>query len=113
MTSSMIRSDQYNRVCVLSVDGDLAGEAAGALRRAVDEAMAEGRVADVVVDFAEAEFIDSAGLESLLWARRRCETAEGRLKLAALDDGCRKILEITQLTHHFECHPDVSAAMKS
>jgi hypothetical protein len=65
-----IRSDEYNGVCVLTVDGSLTGETAAALRR-------------------------------------------GGEKLAAADANCQKILEITRLAHRFECHADVSAALKT
>ena len=109
----MIRTDEYNRTCVLSVAGDLAGEDAAALRRAVDSVVAAAKVAEVVIDLEKCEFIDSDGLESLLWARRQVESAAGRLKLAGLDEHCRKILEVTRLAPHFESHPDVASAMKN
>jgi hypothetical protein len=35
------------------------------------------------------------------------------VKLAAADANCQKILEITRLAHRFECHADVSAALKT
>ena len=54
-----------------------------------------------------------AGLESLLWTSRQCEAAEKRLKLVSLDEHCEKILEVTRLSSHFECHADVAAAMKN
>src|SRR3954468_14470833 len=77
---SMIKSDPYNRLCVLTVEGDLAGEDAAILRRIVDDLLSQPKVVDIVIDFEKAEFIDSAGLESLLFAARQCEQAEKRLK---------------------------------
>ena len=109
----MLRTDEYNRTCVLTIDGDLAGDDAAALRRAVEAVLTAGKLSDVVVDLEKTEFIDSAGLESLVWARRQLDAADGRLKLAGLDEHCRKIFEITRLAPQFECHADVAAAMKN
>jgi hypothetical protein len=37
----------------------------------------------------------------------------GQVKLAGADDNVQKILEITRLQHRFECHPDLTAALKN
>ena len=109
----MIRTDQYSRTCVLSVEGDLAGEDAATARRIIEDVLSQAKVTGVVIDFGKVEFIDSAGLESLLWTSRQCEGAGKRLKLVSLDEHCRKILEVTRLSSHFECYSDVAAAMKN
>jgi anti-sigma B factor antagonist len=108
-----IRSDEYNGVCVLTVDGSLAGETAAALRRGVEDRLKQKQVADFVVDLERSGFMDSDGLESLLWLKRQAENHFGRVRLAAPDQNCQKILEITRLAHRFECHADVSAALKT
>jgi anti-sigma B factor antagonist len=107
-----IRYDEYNRVGVLSVDGDLSGDDASRLRQMLEELTRQRRVGQFVVDFEKCEFIDSAGLETLSWARRHTEASGGQIKLACLDENCRKILEITRLGPRFECHPDLAAAVK-
>ena len=107
-----IRSEQYNKVCVLAVDGDLLGENAAALRKSVDEHVEAKHLVDFVVDLEKCPFIDSEGLETLLWLRRRCDDLFGQVKLVALDDNCRKILEITRLDSRFECQQDLAAALK-
>ena len=45
--------------------------------------------------------------------KRRCEDLFGQIKLANLDENCRKILEITRLEHRFECHGDLATALKT
>ena len=65
-----------------------------------------------MIDFEGSRFISSEGLEALLAVRRRCEERRGQVRLAGLDDNCRKILQITRLDHRFECHPDVTTALK-
>ena len=108
-----IKCDEYHGVCVLSVDGDLSGEAGPALRRSAEERIARKQVADFVVDLEKSGFIDSEGLESLLWLKRRSEELLGRVKLAASNNHCLKILEITRLVHRFECHPDLQSALRT
>ena len=66
-----------------------------------------------IVEREKADFIDSEGLETLLWLKRRCEDLFGQCKLVNLDENCRKILEITRLEHRFECHDDLTAALKT
>ena len=68
---------------------------------------------DFVIDFEKTNFIDSEGLETLLWVKRKTEDLFGQVKLATLDENCKKILEITRLEHRFECHPDLPAALKT
>ena len=108
-----IKCDEYHGVCVLSVDGDLAGDAGESLRRSAEQRIAEKNIADFVVDLEKTMFIDSAGLESLLWLKRRAEDLLGRVKLAASNTHCMKILEITRLAHRFECHGDLPSALRT
>lgn len=107
-----VKSDEYNGVCVLAVDGDLTADAGAEVKRLAGERMEQRQVVDFVVDLERTPFVDSSGLEALLWLRRRCGEKLGRVKLAGLDDNCRTILEITRLVHRFECCRDVPAALK-
>ena len=113
-----ITCEEYGNVCVLAVDGDLSGEAAAAFRRAAETRIVAagaraGGAIEAVVDLEKTGFIDSQGLEALLWLKRRCEDRSGRAMLAAPDDRCRKILEITRLAHRLECHDDLPSALKA
>jgi anti-anti-sigma factor len=108
-----IKSEDYNNVCVVSLDGDLTAEANQAVRQVADERIDQKQVVDFVLDFEKAGFFDSEGLETLLWLKRRCEDLFGQLKLVNLDENCKKILEITRLGHRFECHPDLPSALKT
>ena len=107
-----IKSDEYHGVCVLTVDGDLSGETGAALRRSAEDRIAQ-KQADFVVDLEKSTFIDSEGLESLLWLKRRSEELLGRVKLATSNSNCLKILEITRLVHRFECHSDLSSTLRT
>ena len=58
-------------------------------------------------------FIDSEGLENLLWARDYCNENNCQLHLAGLDESCAKILEITRLDKQFHCYAELAEAVNS
>lgn len=108
-----IRSEEYNGVWVLSLDGDLAADEPAALRALVNERRAAALPMSLVIDFEKCPYVDSAGLEALLFVRRTCDGVGGRLSLANLDGNCRKVLELTRLTRHFEFHSNLAGALKN
>ncbi len=108
-----IRYEQYNRTAVLTLEADLAGDAPEALRRAAQDVLARRDVESVVIDLDNARFIDSRGLEVLLGIQRECGEKAGQMKLAALDENCRTILELTRLLRRFDCHSDLPAALRA
>ena len=67
----------------------------------------------LVIDFTAARFVDSRGLEALLWSRGRLGDGIGAVRLAGLDANCRKIVEMTRLDDQFEIHDDVQAALRA
>ena len=84
-----VRCEEYNQVCVLSVDGDLTAENAGHLRTNSEERITNRQVVDFIVDLEKCGFIDSEGLETLLWLKRRSDDLFGQAKLVGLDENCR------------------------
>ena len=107
-----IKCEDYSNVCVIALDGDLTAEASATVRKHVEERVEQRRIVDFVLDLDKTGFIDSEGLETLLWVKRRSEDLFGQTKLVNLDDNCRKILEITRMEHRFECQKDLAAALK-
>jgi anti-anti-sigma factor len=108
-----IKSEDYGNVCVIALNGDFTGEATKEVKASAEQRIEQRHLADFVIDFEKVDFIDSDGLETLLWLKRRCEDLFGQIKLINLDDNCRKILEITRLEHRFECHADLAGALKT
>ena len=108
-----IKIDHYNQVCVLQPAADLAGELCELARKKVEEQIDTKQIVDFVIDLEKCGFIDSEGLETILWVKRKCEDLFGQIKLASLDENCKKILEITRLEHRFECCADLAAALKT
>ncbi len=102
----------YSDVTVVELHGDIDGETAEPLRGAITEIIA-GQRAGVVLNMSEVEFIDSQGLELLLWVRDYCRQNRVPLRLAGLGENCATILEITRLQDEFDCHAELAEAVKS
>lgn len=108
-----VRCDQYDQVCVLSVIGDFTAENVASATKLCAECIDKRQVVDFIVDFEQCGFLDSEGLSALLEIKRRCEDLFGRMRLANLDEHCRKILQITRLEHRLEAHGELESALKS
>jgi anti-anti-sigma regulatory factor len=48
-----------------------------------------------------------------MWIHQYCRQNRVQLKLAGLDENCRKILEITRLKDEFDCHAELTQAVRS
>jgi anti-anti-sigma factor len=107
-----IKTQPYNDVTVIELRGELGGDSIEVFRQALSNAAAE-RKAGVVLDMSQVSFIDSEGLEQLLWSREHCRDHQCQLKIAALDETCAKILEITRLEKEFERYAELAEAVKS
>ncbi len=99
-------------VTVLSIRGDLSVDETDRFQRETLQRL-ERDVRDVVLDLASLEFIDSSGLESLLWLQDKCAELLGQVRLAACPEHIRKVLDVTRLSSRFDCHPNVDLAVKS
>ena len=65
-------------------------------RKQIDERL-QRKVRFFVIDLEQTNFIDSKGLESLLWVQQQCDENLGQVRLVAKpDDTCRKILQVTR-----------------
>jgi anti-anti-sigma factor len=107
-----VRTEEYDKICVIEVDGDFSGENARQAAATLTQQTEQRHIVDIVVDLAKCSFIDSEGLEALLEMKRRCEDLFGQIKLARVDENCRTILHLTRLEHRFELHDDLTDALK-
>ena len=108
-----IKCDEYGQVCVITLNGDFVGEDIAAVRKAVEEAIDARQIVDFVIDFEKCGFVDSEGLETLVWVRKRTDDLFGQVKLSTYDENVKTILEITRLAQRFECHEELAGALKT
>ena len=107
-----INTQDYNDVTVVELQGELNGDFTEVLQSTITEIVAK-RGKGIVVDMSNVGFVDSEGLERLLWARDYCDESNCQLRLAGLDETVSKILEITRLEDEFDHYTELSEAVKS
>jgi anti-sigma B factor antagonist len=86
---------------LVSVAGEVDVYTAPRLRDCLYDLIGQGKH-DLVIDFAEMDFIDSTGLGVLVGALKRLRQAGGDLALRRPSRATYKILEITGLTKVFK-----------
>lgn len=99
-------------ITVFSIDGDLSVDEADRFRREALQRLGHD-IRDFVLDLESLDFIDSRGLESLLWLQEKCNDLLGQVRLAGCPAHIFKVLETTRLKTRFDCHPDVETAVQS
>ena len=107
-----IKTQDYNDVTVVELQGELDGEFTELLKNTITEIIVTHK-AGIVIDMSNVGFIDGEGLEQLLWVRDYCSENNCQLRLAGLDENCEKILEITRLGNEFDRYAELAEAVKS
>lgn len=107
-----IKTQDYNNVTVVELKGELDSEYTEMFKTNISN-LVEQQKKGIVLDMTETGFIDSQGLQELLWARDHCIENDCQLRLAGLDENCVKILEITRLGNEFDTYDELAGAVKS
>ena len=105
-------SQDYNEITVVELQGELTDDFVDQLKTMVQNLIGQQKPG-IVLDMSKVSFIDSKGLEQLLWVRDYCYENNSQLKLAGLDENCSRILEITRLKNDFDHHDELAEAVKS
>ncbi|MHC4192550.1 MAG: STAS domain-containing protein [Planctomycetota bacterium] len=107
-----IKSQDYNNVTVVELQGEFDADSAELLQSTITDIIAK-RKAGVVLDMSGVAFIDSRGLEQLLWLRDYCNENKREFRLAGLDENLVKILEVTRLENEFDRYAELAEAVRS
>ena len=107
-----VRTQDYNDVTVVELQGELDSEFTELFKNTVTDIIATHK-AGIVLDMCGVGFVDSKGLEQLLWAKEYCNENKCQLRLAGLDENCAKILEVTRLENEFDRYAELAEAVKS
>jgi anti-sigma B factor antagonist len=65
----------------------------------------------LVIDFAEVDFVSSAGLRAVLILVKKVKAANGMFALCAVQGPVREVLDITGFTTMIAIHPELSSAL--
>ncbi|OHB55165.1 MAG: hypothetical protein A2173_00350 [Planctomycetes bacterium RBG_13_44_8b] len=107
-----IKQQDYNDVTIVELQGELDGDLTELLQKSVTDIVEKHKIG-IVLDLSDVSFIDSQGLELLLWVRDYCHNNKTQLRLAGFDENCAKILEVTRLDKEFDCYAELTEAVKS
>ena len=107
-----IKEQTQGAVTVLEPDGALTQDDADQFMQKLTEALAEssGRV---VVDLSQVPFVDSRGLEVLVEANDNLAAGGRTLKLCAINETIREVLDLTGLATRFDHFDDTNSALRS
>jgi len=107
-----IKTQDYNEVTVIKLQGEMDAELADKLQNAMTNLISSNKKG-IVIDMGDVGFISSEGLERLLWARDYSNENLCQLRIAGLDENCEKILELTRMENEFDRYTEVAEAVKS
>jgi anti-sigma B factor antagonist len=107
-----ITTQDYNDVTVVELQGELDADFTQMLQDTIINAVSKGKTR-IVLHMSAVTFIDSQGLELLMWIRDYCSENRTQLRLAGLDETCEKILEVTRLEDKFDHYVELAEAVKS
>ena len=100
-------------VSILVLSGHLTGgDSDEQFREAIDTLLAAGRT-DILVDFAEVTFMDSAGMGELVSAHRTAERFGGTLKILNPTKRVHNSLTMAKLLPIFQIFEDEDKALAS
>ncbi|MHC4977361.1 MAG: STAS domain-containing protein [Planctomycetota bacterium] len=104
--------DNHDRLTVIRLAGDMTHDALGPFKELVIKRLSE-QACDFVLEADELEFIDSKGLESLLWLKEQAHEQLGQIRVVRPAEPVRRILGLTRLDHEFELADDTEQAIAS
>ncbi|KAB1978871.1 STAS domain-containing protein [Streptomyces triticiradicis] len=96
---------------VLAVAGELDADNVGTLRQAL-RVGEDSAPALTVLDLGAVTFMDSSAVNVLVAANRDATAAGGRLRMAALSEPVRRVVEIVGLDTIIACYPTLAQALR-
>ncbi|WP_113704897.1 STAS domain-containing protein [Nonomuraea lactucae] len=99
-TAVVTLAGELDKISAPRLEGTLSGLLSGGHRH-------------LVLDVAELEFCDVAGLRLFLDFERQTRQAGGRLRLAAVGGVLRRLIQLSCLDNAFLIDPDVTEALKA
>lgn len=107
-----IETQKYNDIAVIQLQGEFTAEAVKSFEDTAANVFASC-VSGLVLDMSKVVQMDSHALEQLLTLNEQCRDRTRQLKLAGLDETCKKILEMTRLLPQFDTYAELTEAVKS
>jgi len=107
-----VACEDHERITLVTVSGEFTADSIDVFKRNVSERLNKaGR--DFVVQISDVTFIDSAGLETLLWLQDEAAERLGQIRLVQPGEDVRTILHLTGLSPQFDIHDEMNQAIMS
>jgi len=107
-----IAHEQHDHICLIRLEGEMTVDDIDPLKELVVEQLA-GSMHDFVLDLSAVDFVDSKGLETLLWVQDEANERLGQVRLVAPSETVSTILHITRLDAALDQHRSADAALSS
>lgn len=107
-----IKEMTHGAVTVLEPQGALTQDDAEQFMHRLTEMLAES-AGRVVVDLSQVPFVDSRGLEVMVEANDQLATSGRALKLCAINETIREVLDLTGIAARFDHFDDTNSALRS
>lgn len=107
-----IQEDKKGEIIVLELDGRLDSVTSSQLERSLLSHLQAGEQ-KLIIDFAQVDYISSAGLRVLLMAAKKAKAAGGRVVLSALLTNVKEVFDIAGFTAIFTIFASLSEALAS
>lgn len=107
-----IKTQPYERVTVVAVEGRVDSASAGDLEAELKRLIEEGK-ASFVLDLSGVEFLSSSGLRVLVTTLKTVRKAGGDLRLAQMSQRASDAIELAGLDPLFKTYEDREAAVAS
>lgn len=102
-------NEQYT---VFGLRGELTADEVDEFRKEALRQM-DAKTHDFVLDMSQVQFVDSRGLETLLWLQEQCLEKLGQVRLAACPENLTTILAITRLNEMVTACDSIESAIQS
>ena len=110
----LVNCSRKNGIGIFQIKKSLTAATVDALREQISSWQeAESDVKNYVIDMEKVEFMDSAGLGTLIAVLKRVTERGGDMKIAALQKKPRMVFEITRAYKVFEIFETVDDALKT
>ena len=108
-----ITQREINGVCILALQGRLVlGDESSGFRKTVENILSSGTT-KLVVNLEQVNYVDSAGLGTLIEARRATNAQGARLKVSNLRPNFKQALQYARLLDIFDTFPTEADAIES
>lgn len=108
----VIHEQQQGAVTVIKPDGPLADADADLFKERASHVMVQS-LGRFIIDMSGVPYADSRGLEALLDLTEAMGESGQTLALCAANDTVREVLDLTDLSPHFEQYEDINSGVRS